>query len=64
MSGTLIQKVAQRAKAFVADESGPAAVEYAVLLSLIIVVAMSAISQLGVTVRDLFGQVVDQIGSF
>ena len=64
MSSILNKNVLSRAKQFFSEEDGPAAVEYAVLLSLIIVVAMGTISQLGTTVRDLFAEVVDHLGSF
>lgn len=42
---------------FIRDESGPTATEYAVMLALIIVVAVTAISTLGSNVNSTFGQV-------
>ncbi len=51
----------QRAKAFLKAEDGPTAVEYAVLLSLIIVTAMPAITALGERVRDIFIEVADAL---
>jgi pilus assembly protein Flp/PilA len=42
------------AAAFLADESGPTAVEYAVMLAFIIIVCISAITTLGSTVSSSF----------
>lgn len=47
-------KAAAAAKRFLAEDNGPVAVEYAVLLALVIVVAISSISQLGLAVSDIF----------
>ena len=43
-----------RFRSFVMEDHGPVAVEYAVLLALIIVVAVSSISQLGLHVAGVF----------
>ena len=51
-----------RAKCFVADEDGATATEYAVMLALIIIVALAAISALGVRVRDIFVQLTTSLG--
>ncbi len=40
--------------AFLKDESGPTAVEYAVMLGLILVTALAAIGSLGVEIASLF----------
>ena len=48
-------------KRFLKSEDGPTAVEYAVLLSLIIVVCIPAIGQLGESVRDMFNHVTDEL---
>jgi pilus assembly protein Flp/PilA len=42
---------------FVKDEDGPTAVEYAVMLALIIVVCIAAISTLGSNANGTFGNV-------
>jgi pilus assembly protein Flp/PilA len=42
------------AKRFLASEDGPTAVEYAVMLALIIVVCILAITQLGQTANNSF----------
>jgi pilus assembly protein Flp/PilA len=44
-------------KRFMADESGPTAVEYAVMLALIIVVCLAAISFLGRATSTTFSSV-------
>ncbi len=46
-----------RAKNFLQSEDGPTATEYAVMLALIIIVALAAISGLGVTVKGIFAGV-------
>jgi pilus assembly protein Flp/PilA len=47
---------------FLNDESGPTAVEYAVMLALIIVVCVSAITALGTNANNTFSYVGSQIG--
>ena len=42
---------------FLKDESGPTAVEYAVMLALIIVVCIAAITTLGRNANETFGNV-------
>ena len=46
-----------RAKVFLRDEDGPTAVEYAVMLALIIVVCITAITTLGTNASSTFGNV-------
>ena len=48
--------------AFLKDETGPTAVEYAVMLALIIVVCVSAISVLGSNANNTFSYVGAEIG--
>ncbi len=47
---------------FLKDESGPTAVEYAVMLALIIVVCITAITTLGSNANNTFSYVGNQIG--
>ena len=47
---------------FVKDESGPTAVEYAVMLALIIVVCITAITTLGTNANNTFSYVGNVIG--
>lgn len=46
---------------FLKDEDGPTAVEYAVMLALIIVVCITAITTLGTNASVTFGQVGAQL---
>jgi pilus assembly protein Flp/PilA len=47
----------RRAKSFLVSEDGPTATEYAVMLALIIIVALTAITALGDKVNDIFTNV-------
>jgi len=47
---------------FLAREDGPTAVEYAVMLSLIIVVCLAAVSLLGTNASSTFNKVASSIG--
>jgi len=47
---------------FLKDESGPTAVEYAVMLALIVVVCITAITTLGTNANNTFSYVGNQIG--
>jgi pilus assembly protein Flp/PilA len=47
---------------FVRDESGPTAVEYAVMLALIIVVCITAVTTLGTNANNTFSYVGGVIG--
>lgn len=46
-----------RVKSFLVSEDGPTATEYAVMLALIIIVALTAITALGDKVNDIFTNV-------
>jgi len=50
-----------RAKAFIKNEDGPTATEYAVMLALIIVAALTAITALGSRVSAIFTEVTTGI---
>ena len=52
-----MQKFLNTAKRFMTSEDGPTATEYAVMLSLIIVVSIATISLLGAEVNTLFGSI-------
>ena len=47
---------------FFTDESGPTAVEYAVMLALIIVVCITAVTTLGTNARNTFSYVGTKVG--
>ena len=48
---------------FLADESGPTAVEYAVMLALITVVCITAITTLGTNANNTFSYVGSKVGA-
>jgi len=48
---------------FLACEDGPTAVEYAVMLSLIIIVCLAAVSLLGTNASSTFKKVANSLGS-
>lgn len=52
-----------RMKAFLVNDDGPTATEYAVMLALIIVICLVAIGTLGRTVNGIFGNVNTQLES-
>ena len=58
-----MQKFTQHLVSFLKNEDGPTAVEYAVMLALIIVVCISAISLLGQNANSTFTSVGNTIGS-
>jgi pilus assembly protein Flp/PilA len=50
-------RILNRCKAFLTQEDGPTATEYAVMLALVIVVALGAITALGTKVSTTFSNV-------
>ena len=57
-----MRKLINRVKMFVAREDGPTATEYAVMLALIIIVALTAITSLGNRVAAIFSEVTTAVG--
>ena len=57
-----MRKFSQALVSFLKDESGPTAVEYAVMLALIIVVCITAITTLGTNANNTFSYVATQAG--
>jgi pilus assembly protein Flp/PilA len=57
-----MSKISQAVLGFIKDESGPTAVEYAVMLALIIVVCITAITALGTNSNNTFSYVATKIG--
>ncbi len=55
--------IAKKMHRFLVSEDGPTAVEYAVMLALIIVVCLVAISSLGSNAKTTFTNVANSIGS-
>jgi pilus assembly protein Flp/PilA len=58
-----MRKLMERVKNFLAREDGPTAVEYAVMLALIIVVCITAITALGTNANKTFTTVGNSIGA-
>lgn len=52
-----MKKIANRIKKFMVSEDGPTAVEYAVMLALIIVVCLAAVSAVGSNANAKFSKV-------
>ncbi len=55
--------LAKKVQHFLVDEGGPTAVEYAVMLALIIVVCITAITAIGTGARETFNTVKDELGT-
>jgi pilus assembly protein Flp/PilA len=58
-----MRKFIERVQNFLQREDGPTAVEYAVMLALIIVVCITAITALGTNANATFTNVSNAIGS-
>jgi len=59
----MLHRLKQFAVRFQTQEDGPTAVEYAVMLALIIVVCIAAITTLGNNANSTFGSVGTSIGA-
>jgi pilus assembly protein Flp/PilA len=58
-----MRRFSQALVGFLKDESGPTAVEYAVMLALIIVVCITAITMLGTNANNTFSYVGSKVGA-
>jgi len=58
-----MRKFTQALVSFLKNEDGPTAVEYAVMLALIIVVCITAVATLGSNASNTFTTVSQQVGS-
>jgi pilus assembly protein Flp/PilA len=56
-------KLVLKIRRFLASEDGPTAVEYAVMLALIIIVCLAAISSLGSNTSSEFNKMANSLGS-
>lgn len=54
---------AKKVQRFLASEDGPTAVEYAVMLALIVIVCLTAIQSVGTNASQTFQNVSAQLGS-
>jgi pilus assembly protein Flp/PilA len=58
-----MQSLAQRVRRFLVCEDGPTAVEYAVMLALIVIVCLTAITAVGTKASTTFQGVADSLGT-
>ncbi|MFO7903336.1 MAG: Flp family type IVb pilin [Pirellulaceae bacterium] len=58
-----MKSLAKKVQHFLVSEDGPTAVEYAVMLALIVVVCLGTISLIGTNAKDTFQEVSDQLGA-
>lgn len=58
-----MKRFADKVRRFVVSEDGPTAVEYAVMLALIIVVCLAAITTVGESANDTFQNVANQLSN-
>ena len=58
-----MKSLAKKVQRFLVSEDGPTAVEYAVMLALIVIVCLAAIQAIGTNSAAAFQEVADQIGS-
>jgi len=54
--------LAKKVQRFLVSEDGPTAVEYAVMLALIVIVCLAAINQIGQNANTTFQNVANSIG--
>ncbi|MGB6041720.1 MAG: Flp family type IVb pilin [Pirellulales bacterium] len=58
-----MKKFAKKVQQFLVSEDGPTAVEYAVMLALIIIVCLAAVSAIGTNANTTFSNVAASIGA-
>jgi pilus assembly protein Flp/PilA len=58
-----MDKIVTRIRNFIRAEDGPTAVEYAVMLAMIIVVCLAAVRTLGTNAKTTFTNIANSIGS-
>jgi pilus assembly protein Flp/PilA len=56
-----MRSLALKLRRFLASEEGPTAVEYAVMLSLIVIVCIAAISQIGTNANAVFEKIASSV---
>ena len=57
-----MKKLAKKVQRFLVSEDGPTAVEYAVMLALIVIVRLTAIRSVGTSASDAFTNIASQLG--
>jgi len=63
VGGEAMKNLALKVQRFLVSEDGPTAVEYAVMLALIIVVCLTAIQAVGTNASSTFNTVSSKIGT-
>jgi pilus assembly protein Flp/PilA len=58
-----MKSLALKVRRFLVSEDGPTAVEYAVMVSLVIVAAIAAIRGLGTGLNSTFSNITSELGS-
>ena len=58
-----MKKFAQKVKSFLKSEDGPTAVEYAVMLALIVIVCLTAIQAIGSNASSAFYDIANELES-
>ena len=58
-----MKNLAKKVQRFLVSEDGPTAVEYAVMLALIVIVCLTAIRAIGTNANQTFTDVSNQLGS-
>ena len=58
-----MKRFAAKVKCFLISEDGPTAVEYAVMLALIVIVCLTAIRAIGTNASQTFNDAAAQLGS-
>ena len=56
-----MKSLAQKVQRFLVSEDGPTAVEYAVMLALIVIVCLTAITSIGTKANTTFGRVASSM---
>lgn len=63
MGGDFMKSLAKSVRRFLVSEDGPTAVEYAVMLALIVIVCLTAISSLGTAAKNAFYQIKNSVAA-
>jgi pilus assembly protein Flp/PilA len=56
-----MKSLTKKVQRFLASEDGPTAVEYAVMLALIVIVCLTAIQAIGTNANSTFSDIADQL---
>ena len=56
-----MKSLAKKVRNFIVSEDGPTAVEYAVMLALIVIVCLTAITAIGTNANSTFQSIADQL---